>query len=435
MNYKKLLTLISLSTLASSCSDKVVLEGERKELILHSKTMVVDASIQNEAVVIGAPVTTNSWEMQGYNSSYTLPNLKFSGQFKQVTSFNGGSGSSQAKVLLYSPLIQNDRLYAVDPNGRLKCYDITTGSLLWEKEYVSDKQQKYSMSVTGMTVYENIGYLSLSTNQGIAVKLDGNGDVIWQQQLSDIARIAPRVHDSTVFYSNIDNVLEARDTKTGKVKWTYQSVQEEAMLLGGANVTATSSHIIAPFGSGEVVALNNDGVMVWNDQISSATPGNIINNIQHVYAPVAVDKHLMFAASHSGSLVCYNVSSGRRIWEQPILTLQTPQLTESHMFVIDNQQKLMCLKKNSGQLKWVKQLKLSEDDYKVSEAPIYWYGPLLLSNQLTVFGSNGTVLMLDPKTGDTKQTVTLDHQIAMAPIVVKGRCYIVTPANDIEVYE
>lgn len=435
MNYKKLLTLISLSTLASSCSDKVILEGERKELILNSKTMTVDTSIQNETVVIAAPVTANSWEMQGYNSTYTLPNLKFSGQFKQVTSFNGGKGSSQGKVLLYTPLIQNDHLYAIDPNGQLKCFNLNTGSLVWEKEYVADKQQKYSMSVTGMTINGNVGYLSLSTNQGIAVKLDSNGDVMWQQKLSDIARIAPRVHDSTVFYSNIDNVLEARDTKTGKVKWTYQSVQEEAMLLGGANITATSSHIIAPFGSGEVVALNSDGVMVWNDQISSATPGNIINNIQHVYAPVVVDKHLMFAASHSGSLVCYNVSSGRRIWEQPVLTVQTPVLTDSHMFVIDNQQKVMCLKKSSGQLKWVKQLKLSEDDFKVSEAPIYWYGPLLLSNQLTVFGSNGTVLQMDPNTGEIKNTITLDHQIAMAPIVVKNRCYIVTPANNIEVYE
>lgn len=435
MNYKKLLTLISLSTLTSSCSDKVVLEGERKELILQSKTISVDTSIQNEAVIITAPVSAKNWEMQGYNSTYTIPHLKFSGEFKQVTSFNGGSGSSQAKVLLYSPLIQNDRLYAIDPNGQLKCYDVSTGSLLWEKEYVVDKQQKYSMSVTGMTLNGNVGYLSLSSNQGVAVKLDSNGDVLWQQQLSDIARIAPRVQGSTVFYSNIDNVLEARDTTTGKVKWTYQSVQEEAMLLGGSNITATGSHIIAPFGSGEVVALNNDGVMVWNDQISSATPGNIINNIQHVYAPVVVDKHLMFAASHSGSLVCYNVSSGRRIWEQPILTLQTPILTESHMFLIDNQQKVMCLKKNSGQLKWVKQLKLSEEDFKVSEAPIYWYGPLLLSNRLMVFGSNGTVLQLDPNTGEIKNTITLDHQIAMAPIVVKDRCYIVTPANNIEVYE
>lgn len=435
MNYKKLLTLISLSTLVSSCSNKVILEGERKELILQSKMMTVDVSIQNESVVIAAPVSVHNWEMQGYNSTYTVPNLKFSGQFNHVTSFNGGSGSSQGKTLLYSPLVQNDRLYTIDPNGKLKCYDLVSGSLVWEKEYVADKQQKHAMPVAGMTISGNIGYLSLSTNQGIAVRLDSNGDVVWQQQLSDIARIAPRVHESTVFYSNIDNMLEARDVKTGQVKWSYQSVQEEAMLLGGANVTATSSHVIAPFGSGEVVALNNDGVMVWNDQISSATPGNIINNIQHVYAHVVVDKHLMFAASHSGSVVCYNVSSGRRIWEQPILTLQTPALTESHMFVIDNQQKVMCLKKNSGQLKWSKQLKLAEDDFKISEAPIYWYGPLLLSNQLTVFGSNGTVLVMDPSTGETKQTIVLDHQIAMVPIVVKERCYILTPQNDIVVYE
>jgi outer membrane protein assembly factor BamB len=268
----------------------------------------------------------------------------------------------------------------------------------------------------------------------MAVRLD-NGEVVWQQQLSDIARIPPVVHGSTVFYTNIDNMLEARDTKTGQQKWVYQSIQEEAMLLGGANVSATETQVIAPFASGEVAVLSPSGTMVWTDQISSATPGNIINNIQHVYAPIAVDKHLMFASSHAGSLIAYNASTGRRVWEQPILTLQAPALTDSHLFVVDNQQRLMCLKKASGQVKWMKQLKISEDTFSVSEAPIYWYGPLLLSNQLTIFASNGTVLKMDPNTGDVQQTITLDHQVAMSPIVVKDKCYIVTPKNDIKVYE
>jgi outer membrane protein assembly factor BamB len=434
MNYKKLLTLISLSTLASSCSDKVVLEGERKELILQSKAIATDASAQAESVVLSAPTTVNNWEMQGYNTTHVVPHLKFSGSFKHTTTFDGGSGSGHGKTLLYTPVIQNDRLYVVDTNGRLKCYDTLTQSLVWEKEYVSEKQLQRTLSVTGITVSGDMGYLSLSTDQAMAVRLD-NGDVVWQQQLSDIARIPPVVQDTTVFYTNIDNMLEARDTKTGQQKWVYQSIQEEAMLLGGANVTTTATQVIAPFASGEVAALSPSGTMVWNDQISSAIPGNIINNIQHVYAPVVMDKHLMFASSHAGSLIAYNASTGRRVWEQPILTLQAPALTDSHMFVVDNQQRLMCLKKASGQAKWMQQLKIAEDSFSVSEAPIYWYGPLLLSNQLTVFGSNGTVLMMDPNTGDVKQTITLDHQVAMAPIVVKDRCYVVTPKNDIKVYE
>jgi outer membrane protein assembly factor BamB len=434
MNYKKLLTLISLSTLASSCTDKIVLEGERKELILQTKTIATDASVQSESVVLSAPITVNNWTMQGYNTTYTVPHLKFSGKFNQVASYNGGRGSGYGKALLYSPVVQSDRLYTIDTNGQLKCFDTLTQSLLWEKEYVSNQQLQRTMSVTGIAVHGDMGYLSLSTDQGMAIQLS-TGDVVWKQQLSDVSRIAPVVHGSTVFYTNIDNMLEARDAKTGQAKWTYQSVQEEAMLLGGANVSVTDNQVIAPFASGEVIALSPSGTMVWNDQISSATPGNIINNIQHIYAPIVVDKNVMYASSHAGSLICYNVSSGRRVWEQPILTLQTPAVTESHMFVVDNQQRLVCLKKASGQLKWMKQLKIAEDTFSVSEAPIYWYGPMLLSNKLTVFGSNGTVLVMDPNTGDVKDTITLDHQIAMAPIVVKDRCYVVTPQNDIKVYE
>jgi|GEM_PF-2621188 len=434
MNYKKLLTLISLSTLASSCSDKIILEGERKELILQSKNIAADSAIQAENVLISASVTVSNWTMPGYNLSNVIPNLSFSGQFKKVGSFDAGKGSGYGKTLLYPPLVQNGRLYTVDTNGKLRCYDTLSQALIWEKEYVADQKQQRTVSVTGMTIAGDKAYLSLSTDQGMAVRLD-NGDIVWQQQLSDIARIPPKVYEATVFYSNIDNMLEARDVKTGHRKWAYQSVQEEAMLLGGTNVSITPTHIIAPFASGELAALNHSGTMLWNDQITSLAQGNIINNIQHIYAPVVVDKHMIFTSSHAGSLIAYNMTTGRRIWEQPILTLQAPILTESHMFVMDNQQRLMCLKKSSGQVKWIKQLKVSENDFSVSEAPIYWYGPLLLSNQLVVFGSNGTVLMLNPNQGEISKTVNLDYQIAMAPIVVDGKCYITTSKNDIIVYE
>ncbi len=98
MNYKKLLTLISLSTLASSCSDKIVLEGERRELILQSKAITTDAAAQAESVVLFAPTTVNTWEMQGYNTTHTVPHLKFSGSFNQVATFDGGSGSGHGKT-------------------------------------------------------------------------------------------------------------------------------------------------------------------------------------------------------------------------------------------------------------------------------------------------------------------------------------------------
>lgn len=434
MNYKKLLTLISLSTLASSCSNNVVLEGERKELILQTKAINPDPAIQAEAVALPAAVNVMNWPMQGYNVTSTIPHVQFSGQFNQVASFNGGSGKGYGKQLLYTPLISNNRLYMIDTNGYVKCYDALTQALVWEQGYVPDKKTQRNVSVTGMAINGNTGYLSLSTDKAIAIKLE-NGDVVWQQQLSDLSRIPPRVYDTTVFYNNIDNMLEALDTTTGRRKWAHQSVQEEAMLLGGASVAVTPSHIIAPFASGELAALNHAGTMLWNDQLTSAVQGNIINHIQHIYAPVVVDKNMVFASSHSGTFMCTNITTGRRVWEQPILTLQAPVMTDTHLFTVDNQQRLICLKKSSGQVKWIQQLKIAEEDFSVSEAPIYWYGPLLMSNQLAVFGSNGHVLMLDPNTGQVKNTVILNHQIAMAPIVVQNRCYIVTPKNDIIVYE
>ncbi len=434
MDYKKLVALISLSTLMPGCSDKVVLDGERQELTLKAKTIIADPGAQKDKVALSVPLNLKNWSMQGYNETYTVPHVQFSNTFSKVTSFNGGKGESSGKQLLYAPLIQNGRLYMVDTEGVVRCYDLATESLVWSKDYVLTNPAKRTLSVSGMNIYGDMGFLSLSSDQGIAISLK-DGAVIWKQQLSDIARIPPRAYKDTVYFTNIDNMLEARDLKTGAVKWTHQSVQEEAILLGGSNVSVTAKQVVAPFVAGEIAAFNHAGTQQWSDQFSSATQGNIISSIQHVYAPAVIDSGVIYASSHAGNFIAYNVNTGRRIWEQPILALQTPAVENSHLFMLDNQQRMMCIKKSSGQVKWVQQLKIAEEDFSVSEAPIYWYGPIMMSGKLAVFGSNGTVLLMNPDTGIIEKTIVLDYQIAMAPIVVDGRCYIVTPNNNIIVYE
>lgn len=434
INYKKLLTLISLSTLATSCSNQVILEGERKELTVHSKSVSIDPSEQKQSVQLGTAISPTEWTMEGYTPSHQIPHVEFSGNFNQVTWFNAGAGEAKGKAVLYAPIIKNNRLYTIGTNAQVTCYDLSSKATVWSNAYVSDKKLQRTLSTTGITLSNNHLFLTTSTNKAIAVNA-ANGKTVWEQSLSDISRIPPRVQDDTVFYSNIDNVLEALNTKTGKRAWTYQSAQEEALLLGGANVSTTSNKIIAPFSSGEIAAFTPAGRMLWNDQIVSSDPGNIINDIQHVYAPVVVDGNIAYVSSHAGALIAYNTTTGKRIWEQPLIVLQTPTVTPSHMFVVDNQQRLVCLNKLTGQVKWMSQLQLSEKDFSVSEAPIYWYGPMLMSGKLTVFGSNGTVLRLNPETGKTIQTVSLNYEIAMAPIVVNKQCYIVTPKNNVIVYK
>ena len=108
-------------------------------------------------------------------------------------------------------------------------------------------------------------------------------------------------------------------------------------------------------------------------------------------------------------------------WDLKLSSVNPLVISGEVIYVLDTSGKLMCLKKESGELIWAVQLKMKKKNQE-----IVWYGPLLSTNKLILVSSNGLVLSLSPFTGKTLSKINLDEKFLNNPIQVKKNIFLIS---------
>ena len=91
---------------------------------------------------------------------------------------------------------------------------------------------------------------------------------------------------------------------------------------------------------------------------------------------------------------------------------------------------VVCLARRNGQVRWVHSLPRFEDAEE-RDKPMFWNGPLLLSDRLLVLGSNGAALSISPYSGRLLGKLELPHGVRVAPIAANGTVYILADDGDL----
>ncbi len=83
--------------------------------------------------------------------------------------------------------------------------------------------------------------------------------------------------------------------------------------------------VVAPFASGEVVALRTtNGAVLWMDTLSFTNRNNALSEIRDIPGRPVIYRGDVFAGSHSGVFGAITLRDGQRRWDLPITTITTP---------------------------------------------------------------------------------------------------------------
>ena len=69
-----------------------------------------------------------------------------------------------------------------------------------------------------------------------------------------------------------------------------------------------------------------------------------------------IDRGRVFAVSHSGRMAAIDLRTGDRVWEQEIGSSHSPWVAGDYVFVLANDNELVCLTRDEGKVRWVRQL-------------------------------------------------------------------------------
>ena len=151
------------------------------------------------------------------------------------------------------------------------------------------------VAVGGGKVFVSSGYRSMTA-------LDANtGAVVWTQQVDAPIHGAPTVSGNRVFVVDVDSQLFAFDANTGAQDWTYRGIAEPARVMRASSPAVSGTTVVAPFASGQLVALSAlNGQAVWEETLSRTSRTSALSEVRDVAGRPVISRGMVYGVSHSG---------------------------------------------------------------------------------------------------------------------------------------
>ncbi len=418
------------------------LKGERISVMSLDESLKADPSLASTPVLLPAPYRNDAWPNPGGYSSNAMYHLEATGRLQQAWIQEAGKGSDADSRLTAAPVVAGGNIYVLDAQAHIFAFNAQSGQPLWDRSLApagkSDFMYDASLGLFGTTTKldptKGFGG-GLASDNGKLFATSGFGDVtafdaaggkrLWSTNLGVPVMNAPVASGGRVFVSTQDNHFYALAQADGRKLWDHQGIEESAGILESTSAAVAGEFVLAPYTSGELYALRvQNGRSSWNDMLTSSGNVTALSELDDIAGRPVVDRDIVFAISHSGLMAAIALSTGDRLWSRDIGGIQTPWVAGDYVYVVTTDQRLLCLTRKEGRVKWVHQLQRWTDADKSNF--VVWSGPVLVSDRLILVSSAGYAVSVSPYTGEVLSRMEIPAQAYIAPVVANDTLYLWT---------
>ena len=436
MNRRQFVSVVAASLTTGACGlfdeKKARLPGERISVLGLDRSVEPDPQLANLGVTLPAAAVNPDWPEPGGNPAHVMGNPALGSPVKRLWDRGIGDGSSRYTRVMSQPVIAKGQVFAMDGGVQVSALDAAGGHKIWQVDLKPDKLRGTAFG--GGPCFWN-DRLYVATGFAEVVALDpSNGTVIWRQNVGSPVHAAPTVADNRIFVVTVDNELIALSAQDGSRLWSHNGIPETAGLLGSASPAVEGENVVVAYTSGELFALRvENGRPVWSENLASGRNLNAISAMADIHGRPVVDRGRVFAVSHSGRMMAIDLRNGAHVWEQDMASSNQPWCVGDFVFMLVNDNEMVCLTRNEGKVRWAQPLPHYEDEKK-KEDPIRWAGPVLGGNQLIALSSTGVAMYVSPLTGEILGKNDLSDRCYLGPVIADSTLYMLTDDANLSAY-
>ena len=437
MNRRHFASVLLASLTTAGCSlfgdkPKARLPGDRISVLGLDRSIQPDPALANQPITL-PPVTVNpEWPEPGGNPSHSMGNPALPNQVKKAWETSIGDGSARYTKVMSQPVVAAGRVFAMDGGVQVSALDVASGKKFWQVDLKPEDQKGNAFG--GGPCFWN-GRLFVSTGYAEILALDPNdGKIIWRKNVSSPVHAAPTVVDNRIFVVTVDNELIALSAEDGQRQWSHNGIPETGNLLGGASPAVEGEIVVVAYTSGELFALSvANGRVLWSENLASARSMDAMTAMADIHGRPVIDRGRVFALSHSGRMMAIELRTGNHVWEQELGGSHEPWCAGDFVFVLTNDNELVCVTRNEGKVRWGTQLPGFEDMVKKSD-PIQWAGPVLGGDQLIVLSSSGVAMWISVLDGQSPWQTKMSDKGYLGPIIAENTLYLLTDDANLSAY-
>jgi outer membrane protein assembly factor BamB len=237
-----------------------------------------------------------------------------------------------------------------------------------------------------------------------------------------------------VFVVTVDNELIALSAQDGQRQWSHNGIPETGSLLGTASPAVEGEIVVVAYSSGELYALRvENGRALWSENLASARSMDAMTAMADIHGRPVIDRGRVFAVSHSGRMMAIELRNGNHVWEQELGSSHEPWSAGEFVFLLANDNQIVCLTRNEGKVRWAAQLPIYENMEKKKD-PIAWAGPVLAGDQLIVLSSSGIAMWVSATSGEEQWRTNMSDKGFLGPVVAANTLYLLTDDANLSAY-
>lgn len=397
----------------------------RVSVLAFEQQLAPDPALAARAIVVPPPVSVVEWSQPGGTADNSPPPSSGAAVLEQAWRVDLGQGSNDRGRIAAPPVIADGILFFLDADHRVHAIRARNGERLWTRSL--RPRGGRDRVARGGGVAAGGGRVFATTGFGYVVALDNQtGEEVWRVEADAPFQSAPTVAGGRVYAITNDSELMAIDSSNGEVDWTHQAIAEPARILSAPSVAVDGETVVAPFASGEIVALLvGNGRRLWSDSLSRSGRLTSLSAINDIAGRPVVDNGVVFATSHSGVLAAIDMRSGQRGWARSFASTQTPWIAGQTLYAVSIDGELAAFDRQTGGVHWVRQLRRYRDEQD-RQGRVSWVGPIMIGGRLVLANSEGEVIAVSPENGQTVAEADVRQPVFIPPIAANDQIYIVT---------
>ncbi|MDQ1153196.1 PQQ-binding-like beta-propeller repeat protein [Brevundimonas sp. SORGH_AS_0993] len=412
--------------------------GQRISVLEFEQQLAPSAALSGRDFFLPGPQAATAWTQPGGTTENLVEHVIAAPNFQIAWKRDIGAGSARVGNVMAPVVADNGKIFVLDGDSTVSAVSADTGEVLWKTSVKNPERDRSGgfgggVAVGGGKVFVSSGYRSMSA-------LDANtGAVVWTQAVDSPIHGAPTVAGNRVFVVDVDSQLFAFDTTTGAQDWAYRGIAEPARVMRAASPAVSGNTVVAPFASGQLVALSAvNGQAVWEETLSRTSRTSALSEVRDVAGRPVISRGMVYGVSHSGVLGALDLRSGQPKWQLPVTGVNAPLPVGDVVYAVSKSGQLITVNRDTGQVYWTRELNEGRArkeggflTFGRRTITPQWSGPLLASNRLVLVNSFGEAVALDPKTGAQQTTLKLGAPAYIAPAAYNGALYVLTDTGQL----
>ena len=245
------------------------------------------------------------------------------------------------RMLVYSyavgpratPTVDDDRVYVLGATGRLFCFDVETGAIRWQKDYIDDYDTSvpvYGIASAPLVDGERLIALVGGEPDALVVAFDKHtGEELWRSLpvRSELGYAHPVIYEAGGVRQLIiwhPEALASLDPETGAVYWEHP--WEVSMAVSLATPVKSGDYLLVSqfFNGSMMMRLSRDrpaATEMWRGRSRSELPDMTEGLHALVTTPVIVGDTIYGVGSY-GELRGLDARTGERLWMSRDMTVE-----------------------------------------------------------------------------------------------------------------